>query len=89
MKNNLQRKAKNLWTDNDQGSHISYYRAVTEQDEAYFVAKKIREEVQKNERVIIVNLLYYTGRMHSPVLSRRFFLKSGIPYKNRWRHKVL
>ena len=35
---NTNRKPKKLWTDNQVGSKISYYRA-TEKDEAYFVAK--------------------------------------------------
>lgn len=80
IENNLQRKAKNLWTDNDHGSHISYYRAVTEQDEAYFVAKKIREEVQKRTRDYSQFAVLYRTNAQSRVVEE-VFLKSGIPYK--------
>lgn len=80
IENNLQRKAKNLWTNNDQGSHISYYRAVTEQDEAYFVAKKIREDVQKRTRDYSKFAVLYRTNAQSRVVEE-VFLKSGIPYK--------
>src|SRR5690606_24589313 len=37
IKNNKNRKEKKLWTDNEQGNKITYYRAETERDEAYFI----------------------------------------------------
>nr|MBS9408048.1 ATP-dependent DNA helicase PcrA [Streptococcus oralis] len=50
IEKNSNRKPKKLWTDNQVGSKISYYRAATEKDEAYFVAKKIRDDIQMGKR---------------------------------------
>ena len=43
IKNNRHRRPKNLWTQNEDGEEIVYYRANDEQDEAVFVAKTIEE----------------------------------------------
>ena len=43
IKNNKNRRPKNLWTQNADGEQIIYYRANDEQDEAVFVAKTIDE----------------------------------------------
>ncbi|WP_270736833.1 DNA helicase PcrA [Streptococcus anginosus] len=43
IKNNRNRRPKNLWTQNADGEDIVYYRANDEQDEALFVAKTIDE----------------------------------------------
>ena len=40
--NNLQRKDKNLWTENGAGEKISYYLAQNEHDEEQFIVKKIQ-----------------------------------------------
>ncbi|MDF2567595.1 MAG: ATP-dependent helicase PcrA, partial [Oscillospiraceae bacterium] len=47
IKNNLERKGKNLWTDNDEGEKISVYRAVDELGESQFIADKILENVKQ------------------------------------------
>ncbi|UOY91607.1 DNA helicase PcrA [Ectobacillus sp. JY-23] len=80
INNNLNRKPKNLWTDNEQGHPISYYRAVTEQDEAYFVAKKIREDIQIGKRSYKDFAVLYRTNAQSRVVEE-VFLKSNIPYK--------
>ncbi|MDG4658369.1 DNA helicase PcrA [Ectobacillus antri] len=80
INNNVNRKPKNLWTDNEQGSPISYYRAVTEQDEAYFVAKKIRDDIQSGKRSYKDFAVLYRTNAQSRVVEE-VFLKSNIPYK--------
>ncbi|MFC5773980.1 DNA helicase PcrA [Ectobacillus antri] len=80
INNNVNRKPKNLWTDNEQGSPISYYRAVTEQDEAYFVAKKIRDDIQNGKRSYKDFAVLYRTNAQSRVVEE-VFLKSNIPYK--------
>jgi len=45
IKNNLNRKPKNLWTENPEGNKINYYRADSEQTEAQFVAGKIQSQL--------------------------------------------
>ncbi|MGG0185830.1 DNA helicase PcrA [Bacillus rhizoplanae] len=80
IENNMNRKPKKLWTDNQVGSRISYYRAATEKDEAYFVAKKIRDEVQiGNRKYTDFAVLYRTNAQSRMV--EEIFLKSNIPYK--------
>ena len=70
---NTNRKPKKLWTDNQVGSKISYYRAATEKDEAYFVAKKFVTIFKwGNENILILQC--YIVRMLSLVWSRRFSL---------------
>jgi DNA helicase-2/ATP-dependent DNA helicase PcrA len=80
IENNRNRKPKNLWTENNEGTSISYYRAVTEQDEAYFVAKKIREEVETGKRSYNEFAVLYRTNAQSRVIEE-VFLKSNIPYK--------
>ena len=41
IKNNRNRRPKKLWTQNDEGEQIVYYRANDERDEAVFVASTI------------------------------------------------
>ena len=43
IKNNKERKDKNLWTDNDTGSKVKYHRAYDEKDEAFYVGNQIKE----------------------------------------------
>lgn len=46
IENNAGRKPKNLWTENDDGSKITYYEGTTEQDEALFIADEIRKLIK-------------------------------------------
>ncbi len=41
IRNNTERKVKNLWTENDAGEPVTYYTGVTERDEADFIALEI------------------------------------------------
>lgn len=41
ISNNSERKAKRLWTENETGEPITYLTAVTERDEADFIAREI------------------------------------------------
>ncbi|MDM5186804.1 DNA helicase PcrA [Bacillus sp. DX4.1] len=80
IENNSNRKPKKLWTDNQVGSKISYYRAATEKDEAYFVAKKIRDEIQMGNRKYTDFAVLYRTNAQSRMVEE-IFLKSNIPYK--------
>ncbi|WP_090917438.1 MULTISPECIES: DNA helicase PcrA [unclassified Bacillus (in: firmicutes)] len=80
IENNTNRKPKKLWTDNQIGSKISYYRAATEKDEAYFVAKKIRDEIQMGNRKYTDFAVLYRTNAQSRMVEE-IFLKSNIPYK--------
>ncbi|RFT65834.1 DNA helicase PcrA [Bacillus clarus] len=80
IEKNSNRKPKKLWTDNQVGSKISYYRAATEKDEAYFVAKKIRDEIQMGNRKYTDFAVLYRTNAQSRMVEE-IFLKSNIPYK--------
>ena len=41
IRNNTERKIKNLWTENGAGEPVTYYTGVTERDEADFIALEI------------------------------------------------
>jgi DNA helicase-2/ATP-dependent DNA helicase PcrA len=41
IRNNTERKIKNLWTENDAGEPVTYYTGITERDEADFIALEI------------------------------------------------
>lgn len=79
IKNNLNRKPKNLWTDNDEGNKIFYYRADSEQTEAQFVAGKIKEAVSSGKRKYSDIAILYRTNAQSRVMEE-VLLKSNIEY---------
>ncbi|QZT34638.1 DNA helicase PcrA [Caldalkalibacillus thermarum TA2.A1] len=79
IKHNVQRKEKKLWTANEQGSRIKYYRAENEHDEAYFVTKQIQEAVKAGRNYSDFAILYRTNAQ-SRVLEE-VFVKANIPYQ--------
>ena len=78
IKNNKQRKDKNLWTDNESGSKVVYHRSLNEQDEAYYVKSKI-EELRKTEPLSEIAVLYRTNAQSRNM--EEALLKENIPYK--------
>src|SRR4029079_11080208 len=60
VKNNLERKGKNLWTSNPQGRRVGYYQAFDAEAEARWVAQKIVEH-RREERDIRGAVLYRTN----------------------------
>jgi DNA helicase-2/ATP-dependent DNA helicase PcrA len=60
VKNNLERKGKNLWTSNPRGGRIGYYQAFDAEAEARWVAQKIVEH-RREERDIRSAVLYRTN----------------------------
>lgn len=79
IKNNSSRKDKNLWSEKDEGNPIRYECLDYSDEEAFFVAKKIHELVDKGHKLSDIAILYRTN-----VQSRSFeeiFVTEGIPYK--------
>ncbi len=79
IENNLNRKAKNLWTENPEGNKLVYYRADSEQSEAQFVAGKIKELTRNNERKLTDIAILYRTNAQSRVMEE-VLLKSNIEY---------
>src|SRR5699024_1730890 len=62
IKNNDNRREKMLWTDNDDGEDIHYYRAQSEHDEARFIISTMLEQVkEKNRKYGDFAVLYRTN----------------------------
>lgn len=79
ISHNRERKAKKLWTSQEEGSKITYRRAEDEREEAYFVAGEINRMKGLDRRYSDFAILYRTNaqsRTFEEALSRR-----GIPYR--------
>ncbi|AGK52109.1 DNA helicase PcrA [Bacillus sp. 1NLA3E] len=79
ISNNLNRKAKNLWTENQAGNKINYFRADSEKGEAQFVAGKIKELVGSGKyKQANIAILYRTNAQSRVI--EEVLLKSNIDY---------
>lgn len=80
IKNNLGRKAKNLWTDKEEGQPIVYYRAAYDHAEARFVVSEIfRQCTTFNKEYRDFAILYRTNAQSR--VFEEYFMQYGIPYK--------
>ena len=79
IKNNRNRRPKNLWTQNADGENIVYYRANDEQDEALFVAKTIDELSSTSDYVYRDFAILYRTNAQSRNIEEAL-LKANIPY---------
>lgn len=79
IKNNKNRKEKNLFTNLELGEKINYYRALDGEGEVNFVISEIKDLILKGVSLKDIVILYRTNAQ-----SRSFedgFLKNNIPYK--------
>ena len=79
IKNNRDRKDKNLWTNKGQGDKIKYYRAYNERDEAQYIIRKIKELVNRNTEYKDIAILYRTNAQSRVVEEE--MLKENLPYR--------
>lgn len=79
IRNNTERKGKNLWTDAGEGEKLRIYTAQNEDDEAQYVAARIMEARARGEHFRSCAVLY---RMNAQSNRLEFaFKRNGIPYK--------
>ena len=78
IRNNRNRRPKNLWTQNEDGEEIVYYRANDEQDEALFVARTIDQLGREGYSHKDFAVLYRTNAQSRTV--EEALLKANIPY---------
>lgn len=79
IKNNTQRKEKNLWTDNDMGNKVIYNQVWNDREEAKYVVNEIIKLVNSGVSRNDIAILYRTNAQ-----SRRLeeaILYESIPYK--------
>lgn len=79
IKNNVLRKDKNLWSLNDDGDMVKYYRASDEKSEADFVVDKIKDLVSDGIPYQEIAVLYRTNAQSRTI--EESLMKSVIPYK--------
>ena len=79
IKNNINKKDKNLWTDNSFGEKIKYVRTNDEKDEASYVTREIRNLVNNGVSLDDIAVLYRTNAQSRVV--EEGFLTSNIPYR--------
>ena len=77
--NNVQRKEKNLWTENETGSKVNFIHCLSDRAEASFIGREIRRLVQyEHFNYSEIAILYRTNSQ-----SRAFeekFMQTDIPY---------
>ena len=78
IKNNKVRKEKNLWTQNEEGSKITYYKAFDEKDESNYVVNEIKKLIEKGVNPKDICVLYIANAQSRTV--EEAFLTSNISY---------
>ena len=79
IKNNTERKGKNLWTNSGDGEKIVQYRCEDERGEAEYVTDKVLDVIAKGGSYGDCAVLYRTNSQSNNF--ERSFVKSGIPYR--------
>ncbi len=79
IKINKYRKDKKLWTDQESGESIVYYRAMDERDEAEYVVDQIMKNKEKGVPYLDNTILYRTNAQSR--IFEEFLLRNGIQYK--------
>lgn len=79
IKKNVNRKDKNLFTQNDEGDKLTLFNAYNEYDEADFVVEKCQELIESGIDVDEIAVLYRTN-FQSRVLEE-VFLRNKVAYQ--------
>lgn len=79
IKNNRNRREKKLWTQNDDGQKIVYYKARDEHEEALFVASQIAQAVREQGVSFQDMAVLYRTNAQSRTIEEAL-LKANIPY---------
>jgi DNA helicase-2/ATP-dependent DNA helicase PcrA len=77
---NKQRKEKNLWTSNDEGTAVTVHEAYNEQDEALYVVREF-ERMHRSSKTPLnsFGVLYRTNAQSRAIEDA--FVKAGLPYR--------
>jgi len=78
IRNNTERKIKNLWTENDSGEPVTYFTGVTERDEADFIALEIGRLTAAGGKPSDV-VIFYRVNAQSRVIEEAL-VRRRIPY---------
>ncbi|MCO0831753.1 DNA helicase PcrA [Fructobacillus sp. W13] len=86
INNNQERVPKKLWTDNGKGDKITYYRAQSAQDEAYYVLGKIQKGQREEKKSLSDFAILYRTNAQSRAMEEAL-VKANIPYTIVGGHK--
>ena len=79
IKHNVNRKEKNLWTENSNGEKVQFIHCVSDKSEAAFVAREIRRLVTAENFLYKDIAILYRTNAQSRVLEEKF-MQLEIPY---------
>ena len=79
IKNNEERRGKNLWTRGDEGDKITVKRLPTQLDEARYITDEVERLILKGSEYRDIAVLYRTNVQSRSI--EQAMAKSGIPYR--------
>lgn len=79
IKNNKERKDKNLWSNNPEGNKIKYIQADSDKEEGSYISSKIKELNNSSVNYEDIAILYRTNAQSR--LIEEEMLKNNIPYR--------
>lgn len=79
IKNNSDRRPKNLWTKNTEGDLITVYEAETESEEAVYLAREIERQRRKGYSYKDIAILYRTNAQSRII--EKSLMRYGINYR--------
>ncbi|MFC4760800.1 DNA helicase PcrA [Fructobacillus durionis] len=86
INNNNERVPKKLWTENGKGEKLTYYRAQSAQDEAYYVLGKIQKSQREEKKSLSDFAILYRTNAQSRAMEEAL-VKANIPYTIVGGHK--
>lgn len=79
IRNNRERKEKELWTENGDGEKVTYYTGLTERDEADYIAREIASIIQSGQTRPSDIVVFYRVNAQSRVLEEAL-ARRRVPY---------
>lgn len=79
IKNNRERKDKNLWTDKGAGELVNYYRATDEKEEANYVVNEVISAAAAGAKYSDIAVIYRTNAQSNSL--EKEFVGRNTPYK--------
>ncbi len=80
IKNNQERKGKNLWTSQGSGDKIYFFQGVDERHEAAFISDTISQSYRDDSRSYSDFTILYRTHAQSRIIEEEF-VRRGIPYR--------
>ncbi|MCH1984200.1 DNA helicase PcrA [Ruminococcus sp. OA3] len=80
IKNNVERKEKTLWTDNEKGYPVRFRQFLNAFEEAEFIAGDIRKQVRDGDAAYKDFTILYRTNAQSRLFEEKF-LMANIPYR--------